>query len=75
MDSNQHSPGYEPSILPLKYLAIIFCLVLRERFELSILSALVSKTRVYTVPPPEHGFISFCDTSNAYDKHKQYHDY
>lgn len=29
-------------------------LVRRERLELSILSALASKTRVYTIPPPTH---------------------
>jgi len=30
--------------------------VRRERLELSILSALASKTSVYTIPPPTHNF-------------------
>ena len=39
-------------VLPLSLTAQI--VVRRERLELSILSALASKTSVYTIPPPTH---------------------
>jgi hypothetical protein len=41
-------------------------LVPRERLELSILSAVASKTTVYTIPPPGHNSLPLMLSSALY---------
>ena len=50
------------SLVYTNFTTLALLLVRKERFELSSLSALVSKTSVYTVPPLAH----YCVTGAPY---------